>query len=298
MQLPTELLLAILQHLGPEFFQDEHERLTVCKRWHTVARLVFYESLQLSVNELPALLRSEGIDDRLKTIKHSLRVLSIELRTPYKMKHRFPHVVSAHPEFEGWSVAMNADMAAVASLLQGSSKFQELHLTRHTEERCLSLKSVGSLLSAAKRLAVLELDTSVSLPDDTHICPLIGSLLRSLRSLRLRMRYICPDVLRLVDDACSIPLKTLVVNLAAHNMITCDSFNVRRCDTGFGSSSELVGEFLEHARSLATRMVDAEEITVVFRNRGVQLKSVDLLTSKRRHINVFGSWEYADQAGY
>lgn len=102
MQLPNELLLSILRHLGPEFFQEERQRLTVCKRWYTVARLVHYEALHISVNELPEILCSEGKDERLELLKSNLRSLAIEVKLPEYLD-RSRHALPTLPKFMEWN---------------------------------------------------------------------------------------------------------------------------------------------------------------------------------------------------
>lgn len=79
LDLPTEILISIFNHVGPYNFSSDASRLTVCKHWVLLSQFVCFRHIQLS------LLTSWGLlaCPNLETILDSLQILDLDL-TDYK----------------------------------------------------------------------------------------------------------------------------------------------------------------------------------------------------------------------
>jgi hypothetical protein len=59
MRLPSELLLLILESLGPKFFREDVGRLTISKKWLDLAWGVYARDLQLTESSLGKFIENE-----------------------------------------------------------------------------------------------------------------------------------------------------------------------------------------------------------------------------------------------
>lgn len=129
---------------------------------------------------------------------------------------------------QAWIDALDKDLARLAVVVQQSRRLGTLRvrawrsLSPRALERpdnYLSLPKMRALLSV-ENLSVLVLDLSPGFLNSSgeqeeshHICPAIGVLLRTLRTLHLRLRTICPDVLKPRDPGDKLHLNVVAVNL-------------------------------------------------------------------------------------
>ncbi|KAK0722944.1 hypothetical protein B0T26DRAFT_740017 [Lasiosphaeria miniovina] len=172
--------------------------------------------------------------------------------------------------------ALNKDFDQLAIITQQSHKLYTLRIRAwgfrcpepfDSTEDCLPLPTIQALL-LVENLRVLVLDLSGGFLNSSgqqgngyHLCPAIGALLCTLRTLHLRMRSICPDVLISRHSNSSLQLSEVVINLTAHS---------KRCGSQGEGLLQLKADLCEQAEALATQMAFPE----------FETKSLHVLTGK------------------
>ncbi|KAK0655010.1 hypothetical protein B0T16DRAFT_396034 [Cercophora newfieldiana] len=238
LHLPTEILVAIIDELGYDFFAQDARRLAVCRGWYAIAL--------------------EALRD--------LRLTSPRLRLPCAsavLARAQPTLVSLDLDLEGGSEIENGRIALFI-------------LHRRLEKACPSLRrlriklgrnwdlppllrAIYSLLRKARDLTALDIDTAyyqetrlVELgfpqnlhsnlylyrlhsvtPDlrtlrfnakelESHLCDAINRLmLTSLRTLRCELHFMCEKLLELPQQAALPNLRQVVVELPGATLKTC-----------------------------------------------------------------------------
>lgn len=230
--LPLEILSMILHDVGASEFRERIDRLLVCKRWYSVAQSVLLGDLQLSARQL---FRFPPPSEHMRTLlKTEVRHLSVRL-----VGWEDPSVADdsdRERHLDEWRLRLNNKLLELASMLpdlvhlKGVSfeAFSTIDPARpHLPPRdYLWNMSMGRLLSKIPThgLTTLVLDTCGSffmchIPNGEvlHVCPLVAQQLVTLRHLRLRMCYICPQILRLSDNEdARFPLESLIIDLKVH----------------------------------------------------------------------------------
>ncbi|KFH44943.1 hypothetical protein ACRE_042420 [Hapsidospora chrysogenum ATCC 11550] len=247
LRLPPETLVQIFDEIGSSFFREDLDRLTVCKQWFEFALPTFYKCITLSRETLRSLIASGGIigtPSHPPPLSDSLETLDIELRGYYQLctsspreylrlsnssdgATTAPNEVPRQDPLETWQRDLNSDLSQLAVVAQQSPRLRTLRIRAWSSrslldspEYYLQLPTIQTFLSV-DNLSVLALDLSGSFLDSSgqqgdgrHICPAIGAVLCTLRTLHLRMRNICPDVLKPRDPISSLRLGVVVVNLS------------------------------------------------------------------------------------
>ena len=179
-----------------------------------------------------------------------------------------------------WTTNLDDDLPRLALVAKKSPQLRTMQLQAFSEthppapyypRRDYLVGPTIRDLICVKTLTVLDLDTCgtnlVSRQDgsDCHICPSIGALLTTLRRLPLRMRRICPEVLRPQTNDTALQLIEVVVNLSLSNespMTTSAAHSVRcgSTDRGF---AQLQTDIEDHARALIPSMTSPKVIRVL-----------------------------------
>lgn len=324
LQLPPEILKNIFAQIGSSFFWEELDRLTICKHWYEFALPACFQSIKLSRESLRSLVKSGAIEKQ-PALKDSLESLEFEVRgyhsyrsTSSSQEHAQesqPLGSSAHEDpvnsqVTTWTAALDEDLAQLAVLAQGSRMLRALHIQAwrspspeplDSAENYLSIPTMKSLLSL-DNLGVLVLDITCSFVNlsgqqaiDHHICPAIGSLLPTLRTLHLRMRSICPEVLKLRDTNNSLRLSVVVVNLSliANVPGITSAAHSQRCGSqGGGGLVQLKAEMQQQAEALATRMASPKVVRILTHSLPqFETHSLDVLTGKVMILSDGMPWE-------
>jgi hypothetical protein len=203
--LPTEILLCILENLSPDFFYHDIRRLAVSKRWYVLVWPLFARQLNLTSASLPLFLRDKKrIVRRVQSHVTSARLWIDDRTTSY------PEMGSR--EFlknERWTEEDGRMRDAAAILRRHFPTLRSLSLTfRDFTKRMLMrgyrLTFRGFL--GLPHLTSLEID--IKFPqyvgeqmreEGCCLCGRINPLLRTLRRLWCRLDPVC-DLLLLLDD--------------------------------------------------------------------------------------------------
>ncbi|KAH6851306.1 hypothetical protein B0I37DRAFT_133156 [Chaetomium sp. MPI-CAGE-AT-0009] len=199
--LPSEVWLMILESLPPAFFQQDMRRLTLSKRWYSLAFPTFYTRIEFTPRVISRLVhrKSRSLDKSRAQLRKSLRSVNI--------------VLDGLPGANGRGSRGKADIACFdtpANLAHFSLmllEFRELKEVRFAarwpnrswladplQGDYLCIRSVEPYLSLLTNVTSLDLDlcgTDVAGPSTMHFCEYIQPLLSRLTTLRLRMRSIC-----------------------------------------------------------------------------------------------------------
>jgi hypothetical protein len=205
--------------------------------------------------------------------------------------------------------ALNEDLDQLAIITQQSHRLHTLRIRVRcspypnpfdTHEDYLPLPTMQALLSV-DNLRVLVLDLSASFLDwageqgnGHHICPAIGALLCTVRTIHLRLHSICPEVLIPRDRKISLHLSEVVVNLSLTDDIPgITSFQAPgRCGSQGGGYFQLIAEFCEQAEVLATQMACPRVMRILTHSiPQFEINSLDILTGKTMILEDGSAWD-------
>ncbi|KAI1295271.1 hypothetical protein F5Y03DRAFT_399249 [Xylaria venustula] len=260
--LPPETLSHVFGEIGTSFFREDLGRLTVCKTWFEFALPVLFKNVKLTRHTLKSLISSRVMENSAQ-IQRNLETLDLEFcelgATP---PGENPHT---------WIDNLNSDVAEFATRVRQSRRLHTLRIQALGRSASianyinfsiganLSLPVVLDLLSLGN-LDTLLLDLNAGLlkpegeeRETLHLCPAISALLPTLRTLHVRMQYICPDVLKPLGTDYRLCLSTVVINT---------SLNYKR-----------------------------SEITSSFHSRSFEILSLDVLTGATMILDEDSPWD-------
>lgn len=323
LRLPSEVLKQIFDYISPSFFHEDLGRLTVCKEWLDFALPAYFRSITVSQKTLSRLVKSP-VAQRPFLLRNSLETIDLELwglSCPSTVDAQDPAQDSILPEdvapdeisrdglVSPWTRTLNAGLTQLAIMAQQAHKLRTLRMQARMSlppnpldrpEDYLSLRSMRALLSV-DNLNVLKLDlcgSSLILSgeegNDCHICPAINTLLRSLRTLHLRLRNVCPDVLKPPDINDSLHLSEVVINLSLTTNLPgiTSAAHAKRCGSGGGGLPQLKAEIQEQAETLATRMMSPRLMRILTHTLPFfKIQSLDILTGKTMELGDDVAWD-------
>ncbi|KAM7215356.1 hypothetical protein V8F06_009217 [Rhypophila decipiens] len=308
LRLPPEIIVQIFNELGSFFFQQDLGRLTVCKQWFEFALPACFRHITLSRKTLSSLVTSAVMKSPFP-LQRSLETLDIELVTWHGQEYR--------PESFGPIIlitTLNNDLTKLATVVQQSPRLRKLRI-RIWSPDCPEppyipwgyprLATIQAFLSV-ENLRHLVLDEVSDLSDgysnspsqqgeDHHLCPHINALFRTLRTLHVRMRSICPDVLKPRDSNNTLHLSEVVINLSiiADTDLSTSAVHSKRCGSeGVGGSLQLKAEMEEQAEALATRMASPKIMRILSHSLPqFEIRSLDVLTGKITVLDDDMAWD-------
>ena len=251
LDLPLEILSHIWESLGPSELCTNVEYLLICKRMYNAGHRVFLSDLDLSKLRLSAYdaerLPPKG-SPLLELFQKKAVNLSIYLAQKFfKQKTDNPFIEDPRtPQSADWSSEQSADETPEESMtsqgtaishsqgrrintrlmdlfdqLANSPSLRSLSIEVRTDSEYLGDPMCPPTLAKMLRslppgLRLVHLDLCSSNPvayerDHLHICPILGNRLGDLECVRLRMRFICPEVIR--HSAVRGHLQKLIIKL-------------------------------------------------------------------------------------
>lgn len=238
--LPVELLLPIVDHLGPDFFREDARRLSLFKRWHSVAWALFVRDLQLTSRALIGFARNDGM--LLRSLPH---VVSITLSLQSYGTRGTPASTKT------WTARLNAALAKLAAAVPLFPRLQRVTLVAELPELFaeqvhgfLDTWSVNTLLrGCAAGITSLDLDlTDCYAPPrlgtfgvygdpGMHLCSALRGLLPSLQRLRCRMDRLCESLLEPPPPGTLLDIREILIMLRIERTETARPLNrwVKKC---------------------------------------------------------------------
>lgn len=167
------------------------------------------------------------------------------------------------------------------------------------------LQTMHAFLSAAN-LSMLVLDLpggcanlSEQQSSDRHLCPAIGAVLGTLRTIHLRMRSICPIVLQPQQSNNNLLLRTVVINLSLNADLpgTTSAAHSTRCGSQAGGVLQLNADMQRQAEALATRMSSPKIVRILTHSLPqFQTQSLDVLTGRTMILDEDMAWDEDGEA--
>ncbi|KAM5373300.1 hypothetical protein ACJZ2D_007129 [Fusarium nematophilum] len=291
LRLPPEILKQIFYHVGSSFFRQDLGRLTDCKLWFEFARPAFFKCITISPKTCLRCLICSAVMKDLSPLKESLETLDLQLAgyqawisILHRQQDRQEWIALNAPSpnegprgnpVDAWIKVLDNDLAQLATTAQQSRRLRILRIRARSQpspnylarlQAYLWVPTMRALLSV-ENLSVLVLDLSVNFlyssgENGGHICPTIGTLLSTLRTLHLRMRSICPDVLKPPDPNGNLRLSVAVINLSLTTDLpgTTSAAHSSRCGPTGGGLLQLKADMAEAAEALAARMTSPKKL--------------------------------------
>ncbi|KAK3314805.1 hypothetical protein B0H66DRAFT_535693 [Apodospora peruviana] len=204
-QLPAEIWLLILEYLPASFFQQDIRRLTVSRVWYALAYKQFIRQLEFTPPVISRIMhrKSKAMDKTRAMLRENLRSVRIVLEGIAPLGDH---------ENACFDTATN-----VRELAYELMNFKELrHLTfvakwpnrtwraDPLQTHYLPLRSIEPYIGPIEDYCLLMLQPSLtSLDIDlcgtgvkgyVHICTYFGILLERLKTLKVRLRHVCSDI--------------------------------------------------------------------------------------------------------
>ena len=241
-RLPSELILSILELLGPEFLHERPARLLVSRSWYRTALSVHLSEISLTTDSLAKFIWSIiHVDGYLESVQSHLKVFHITLGnfenwSKGNLKCLIPF--RKIPGFDKLGECDRADKCIAAlneyyllqlgKVLRNCSRLEKLSLAAGTEshddifypqDRDYLLSQPINGILQLQHLRSLQIDMTgtffIDLFDhlQSHVCLSIRALLPTLRQLRCRLTSTCPRILDLPEDSPQLDLEELIINL-------------------------------------------------------------------------------------
>ncbi|KAH6637218.1 hypothetical protein F5144DRAFT_569932 [Chaetomium tenue] len=306
LQLPSEILLHILDHVGASFFHQDTNRLRVSKRWYSLAWLILARDPHLSLQTLARLLANEEAFGRIQPHVGSVNLVLhfVDKTAPDRPNVNDKRVVEA-----------NSHLDQLAVLLRQCPQLKALSIVAQVNFFGLSTGSIGSLLSACPLTSLhINIPTRLALwrgrpgynDHIAHLCCCINALLPSLRRLRCRMHLICDRLLEPLPDDTNGPLKLeeLIINFTHSPFIGRGRWNPRSCDSILAPFTHTQHVVEAQAAALAARLPNPRMVRVIGHGsrelRGIY--AYNAITKRREIFNFHTEWDapgtvVADKSG-
>ncbi|KAK4160663.1 hypothetical protein QBC43DRAFT_303581 [Cladorrhinum sp. PSN259] len=230
-QLPPEVIIQIFDLVGSSYFQSDLSRLRVCKQWSEFARTACFRDFHLTRQQLPRLITAPESSRQLVSNNIERLYLKLKPLEDWDSPNLWNQTVEELQVLAVWADELNLLLVDLANkIIKEARKLRNLRIQATTglqvppPESCgyLYLDTLNTLLVSASNLTSLDLDLiGTRLESDLykgfqHVCPTIAALLPTLQCLRLRLRTICADVLKLAQDHSNsrVRLNKLLVNLS------------------------------------------------------------------------------------
>lgn len=330
-QLPPETLFQIFDLVGSSYFRSDLSRLTVCKQWSLFARTTCFHDFYVTSKTLRRLLSSPYVQKSLPLVQDSVKLVDVRLTglrdwSPAPPPQDAPQtadnrnvkssITSRGREARGARMKeLDKDLVRLAAMIKHSPKLRTLRIQAASERSAvqiprpdyLFLPTIHAFLSTATNLTSLELDLSGSQlrphPDQEehseglHMCTRIAALLTTLRRLRLRLRTICPDVLKPTQHhGTKLRLTELLINLSLYHEAphyhTTKNGHATCCGSPSGGFPQLSADLERQAHVLAAQMTAPKCVRVLTHDVPfMTMRAFDVLTGQNVVLHEKAEWD-------
>ncbi|KAH9879333.1 hypothetical protein J1614_002772 [Plenodomus biglobosus] len=299
-------------------------------QWSKFAHTACFRHFNVTQKTLRRLLSPPCVESSLPLVKDSMEIMDLYLKgfedwNPTPLSRHDSQAANmttwngAHglAVRAGWTIELNNDLHYLATIIKQSRKLHilriratiELHPLFHLLERrdYLFLSTIHNFLSATN-LTSLELDLSgTRLVSDQqqehdeglHICTDIAALLPTLQCLRLRMRNICADVLKLCQQGTKLRLSEVLINLSLskESPLTTSATHATCCIPNSGGFLQLKADMEEQARILVAQMSDPKIVRILTHTLPkFEMRAFDVLTGKTVRLSEDAEWDADGEA--
>ncbi|KAH6845739.1 hypothetical protein B0I37DRAFT_344851 [Chaetomium sp. MPI-CAGE-AT-0009] len=301
LQLPSELLLHILSHVGASFFYEDLHRLRVSKRWYSLTWLILARELHLDLRSLPRLLANEAAFERIRP-----HIGSVNLSL-----HFLDKTVPDEPSVDDKCIVeANSCLDQLVAPLRRCPQFKALSIVAALDLFGLSTGSIGRLLSVSP-LTSLHIDIPSRMAlwlgrpgynDHTaHLCCCINALLPSLRRLSCRLHLICDKLLEPLPNDANGPLKLeeLIINLTQPPFTDVGPSYPRNCAAILWPFEPTRKAIKRQATELVARLAKPRMVRVIeygIRDTPQEIYAYDAITRRRTVLDLDAEWDAEGRA--
>lgn len=310
LQLPPEILLEVLCHVGSDFFAASVDRLSVSKQWFDIAYPVFLEDVTLTSKALDCLFSRPVKQSTLDGLQRHAGAVQMKLRGFDQWQDASAGAANAEVsvrDISKWTARLEENLGRLSTLLTGSTRLKmlavqampELQNTGLSTSRrsYLSLGSVDKLL-LADNVTSLDIDVggtalSSRRGSHLHLCEAINMRLPTLRRLRCRLCQICPEILSIDPDAHYDNLEEVIINLSLSEMTPVEAAYryPARCNSQ-RNFTHLIAALEERASLLAERMRTVKMVRLISHSLpSMQICAFDALTGRRMRLKSLQEWD-------
>jgi hypothetical protein len=309
LSLPTEILIEIFDYVGSSYFRSNLSRLTICKEWSVFARTACFQECPVTQKNLRDLISSPHVDSSLALLKDSVKTLDLDLKG-IEDWDATPTWDIAHKR-AAWTTELNNDLLHLATTMKQSRKLRTLHIKatnilpsqlRLLEHRDYLFLSPMRTFLTAGNLTSLELDllgTDIGSQSDhesdegVHICPIIATLLTTLRRLRLRMESMCTDVLEVELHITNLRLDTVLINLGLSEDMALTVYFAHLSRCGYPQGPNTFWDDMENqAQILVTQMAAPKMVRILtVEIPDFSMRAFDVLTGRTVKLDQDAKWD-------
>lgn len=195
LHLPPEILVTILNFVGPDHFRKHAGCLAISKAWYRFARPVLLSRIHLSTSTLRSgLLRALGDPGTLAATQRHTTAVTLCLDPPSPDGSSDEQHVGYVLDPGTGLTQVGTDLVELGSVLCGFTRLRSLRIHPGQDEIRLELHILAGLVSQLRRLTSLDIDLAnveyMETEIPAHMCTSISALLPSLVSLRCRLPYL------------------------------------------------------------------------------------------------------------
>ncbi|KAG8156620.1 hypothetical protein KVR01_013571 [Diaporthe batatas] len=232
LHLPPEILVTILNFVGPDHFRKHAGCLAISKAWYRFARPVLLSCIQLSTSTLRSgLLRALRDPGTLAATQRHTTAVTLCLDPPSPDESSDEQHVGHVLDPGSGLTQVATDLVELGSVLCGFTQLRSLRIHPGQDELRLEIHVLAGLVSQLRRLTSLDIDLAnveyMETEIPAHMCTSISALMPSLVSLRCRLPYLCEQILgpppengqpvphstgRSNEGSLQLPLTELIVN--------------------------------------------------------------------------------------
>lgn len=320
LRLPSEIILQIFEDVGSSYFRLNIERLTISKLWCDFALSMCFQDLRISQRTLKQLFDPPYKQTSLRCAMSSMKSMSLTLvgfdRWKLSPKDSDNDVSrtrrGGRRRQEDWIADIDLHLIRLNMVLRGSPKLRSLriHATSELHPGHLILGRRSYLifprirdLITIENLTSLELDlcgTQLKQGDGfwrgqgNHICPQIAMLLKSLHRLRLRLRCICPEAVRLPQDTSNLRLEEMIINLSIYyeSAIIKSVYHASRCEAYIEPFPELYADMEREILLLVPKLASPKMVRILSRQGPDKaLLAFDAMIDRTVRLSEDAEWD-------
>ncbi|KAJ5782940.1 hypothetical protein N7457_004714 [Penicillium paradoxum] len=288
--LPIEILYAIIRFIGSdELRKQEGCGLLICKLWYKIARPVLLADLRLSATQLVQ--APESADRKIRTY---CRILTIDINGSgdWPGEHDIDKLNSK------LNSLVDGNNYLRSFTLRARSHFDPAHPLAPRKQYITKWNPTEffNMLGTSK-LSHLVIDTYGSeMSGAVHICPRLGLQIPALRSVRLRMRSICPHIFGFSQGDSALPgnIECIIINLSLKDTDRFSTAFSHHC-TEPRSAWNLYDEMITVGTEVAKKTPSLKVCKILcHKHPWPDMMTMDCITGAKT-VLVGDTWDWGDE---